>query len=95
MTRCWSEAAVTAERASVEAYDNVVHWLQQRQQHEVVRMFSEAQARWEAYREAQCEGVSAVYENGSMAALQRAQCRVRLAEQRQRELEVVISDTNN
>ena len=95
MTRCWSEAAVTAEQASVEAHNKVVNWLQQRQQPEVARIFREAQARWEAYRDAQCEGVSAVYEGGSIAALQRAQCRLRLAEQRQRELEVVISDANN
>jgi uncharacterized protein YecT (DUF1311 family) len=95
MTRCWSEAAIAAERRSGEAYQNVVNWLDQRQQQDATKQFAETQSRWEAYRDAECEGVSAVWEDGSMAALQRAQCRVRLAEQRRSELELVMADANN
>jgi len=95
MTRCWGEAAAAAERRSAAAYDKVLNWLQERQQDDVGTMFRETQARWESYRDAQCESVAAVYENGSIAGLQRAQCRQRLAEARTRELEVVMSDASN
>ena len=95
MTRCWSDAAVAAEQRTGDAYDNAVKWLEQRQQGDVAKMFADAQARWEAYRDAECEGVSAVYAGGSIEGLQRARCRARLAEQRQQELELVMSDANN
>lgn len=95
MTRCWSEAAVAAEQRSGEAYAQLATWLQQRQQSDVAQRFSEAQARWETYRDAHCESVTAVYEGGSMAGLQAAHCRARLAEQRRRELEAVMSDADN
>jgi uncharacterized protein YecT (DUF1311 family) len=58
-------------------------------------MFRDTQARWESYRDAHCASVAAVYEDGSMAGLQRAQCRQRLAQARTRELEVVMSDASN
>jgi uncharacterized protein YecT (DUF1311 family) len=95
MTRCWGDAAIAAEQRSAEAYKNLVNWLEQRQQPEATRQFAETQSRWEAYRDAECEGASAIWEDGSMAALQRAQCRARLAEQRRSELEVVMADANN
>jgi uncharacterized protein YecT (DUF1311 family) len=95
MTRCWSEAALAAEQRSGQAYNTVMDWLEQRQQPDATKLFAETQARWEAYRDVECEGVSAVWEGGSMAALQRAQCQVRLAEQRQRELELVMADAKN
>lgn len=95
MTRCWSEVAVAAEQRSDEAYKKVVNWLEQRQQRDATKQFAETQSRWEAYRDAECEGVSAIWEDGSMAALQRAQCRVRLAEQRRSELELVMADANH
>jgi uncharacterized protein YecT (DUF1311 family) len=87
-------AAAAAQR-SVEAYKNLVNWLEQRQQPDATRQFAETQSRWEAYRDAECEAVSAIWENGSMAALQRAQCRARLAGQRRGELELVMVDAHN
>ena len=95
MTRCWGEEAAAAEQRSTAAYDKVLNWLRERQQEDVAKMFRETQTRWEAYRDAHCESVAAVYEDGSAAGLQRARCRLRLAEARTRELEVVMSDANN
>jgi len=95
MTRCWGEQAAAAERRSAAAFDKVIAWLQERQQADVAKMFSESQARWQSYRDAHCDSVAAVYENGSIAGLQRAQCRLRVSDARTRELEVVMSDASN
>jgi uncharacterized protein YecT (DUF1311 family) len=95
MARCWGEEATAAEQRSAAARDKVLDWLQERQQDDVAKMFREAHTRWESYRDAQCESVAAVYQGGSIAALQRAQCRRRLAEARTRELDEMMSDANN
>jgi uncharacterized protein YecT (DUF1311 family) len=95
MTRCWGEEATAAEQHSTATYEKVLNWLQERQQDDVVKLFRETQARWESFRNAHCDSIAAVYDGGSIAGLQQAQCRLRLAEARTRELELVMSDANN
>ena len=95
MTRCWGEAAAAAEERSAAAYQKLSAWLRERQQDNVTTMFRETQARWEAYRDMQCASVAAVFEGGSIADLQTAQCRLRLAEGRTRDLETVMIDASN
>lgn len=95
MTQCWGAEAAAAEQRAAAAYDDVLNWLRERQQGAVAEMFRTTQERWESYRDAYCETVAAVYDEGSMAGLQRTLCRYRLAGARARELETVISDANN
>lgn len=95
MTQCWGDAAAAAEQRSGAAWASVMKWLEERQQPDAASMLGEAQARWETYRDAHCGGVAAVYEDGSLAGLQQQQCRFRLAEERRRELALVMSDASN
>jgi uncharacterized protein YecT (DUF1311 family) len=94
LSKCWGDAANRAEARSREAYQKVVAWLGKRDQADVVKMVEEAQSRWEDYRDAQCEAAAGVYDGGSIAPMAEAQCKARLAEQRARELDAMMADTN-
>jgi uncharacterized protein YecT (DUF1311 family) len=95
MTQCWGNVATTSERGVDDAERRLLEWLRQRQQAELASMFEEVQTQWEDFRDMHCEAVSSVYEGGSMAALQRARCRTRLAQQRQRDLDTIVKDATN
>ena len=92
MTSCWSQQAQEAERAVAEAQRGITVRLTEDRDSDSATRFERAQAQWAAYRDAHCEAVAHLSEGGSIAPLQLAQCRARMARERGAELKLVLDD---
>ena len=91
LTRCWGEVAERNERRVDELFAAVKGSLMERDQ--AGPWLDDAQTLWRRYRDMQCEGVATLHRGGSAAAMQVANCRARLADQRATELGALLSDT--
>jgi len=91
LTRCWSDAAKDAELRLSNSSAQAIAQLEAMKSKDVMTLLQESDAKWQAYRDAQCAFESKLYEGGSMEGMQRDGCRTRLADQRRNELKSVLS----
>jgi uncharacterized protein YecT (DUF1311 family) len=89
MNRCWSNAAKSAEEQVSHAVAEVSAKVDRGEHSERIKLIETSQAKWEEYRDAACAVIGDLYEGGSMQPLQDAQCRLRLAEQRKVEVNLM------
>jgi uncharacterized protein YecT (DUF1311 family) len=82
LNACFSRAAADTEHRLSEVYAKTLSKLQKRKDPAAATLLRRAQVRWEAYRAAQCNAVSKLFEGGSSQGMQRDGCRSSLAEQR-------------
>ena len=92
LTACWSKLAREAERKVESRYQQLHTKLQWSSLAEATSAFESGQIKWREYRDVHCDAVERVYDGGSMAPMQKANCRVRLADARDAELKAVLAD---
>jgi uncharacterized protein YecT (DUF1311 family) len=90
LTRCWGTAAQDAELRLSRSSAQVSSQLRTRKSKDVTILLQDSDAKWQAYKDAQCAFESRLYEGGSMEGMQRDVCRARLADQRRNELKSVV-----
>jgi uncharacterized protein YecT (DUF1311 family) len=92
MTICWSNLAKEAERKAESRFDQLRMKLAGGTLAEMAPALENSQVKWREYRDAYCEAVERAYSDGSMAPMQKASCRVRVAEARDTELQALQTD---
>src|SRR4051812_34920902 len=92
MTTCWSNLAKEAERNAESRFDQLRTKLAHGALAEIAPALENSQTKWREYRDAYCEAVERAYSGGSMAPMQKASCRVRVAEARDTELRALQTD---
>lgn len=92
MTTCWSSLAKEVERKTESRFDQLRTKLAGGALAETAPALENSQTKWREYRDAYCEAVERTYSGGSMAPMQKASCRVRVAEARDTELRALQTD---
>jgi uncharacterized protein YecT (DUF1311 family) len=92
MTTCWGNLAKETEQKTESRFDQLRKNLAVGALAEMVPVLENAQTKWREYRDAYCAAVERAYSGGSMAPMQKASCRVRVAEARNTELRALQTD---
>jgi uncharacterized protein YecT (DUF1311 family) len=92
LTTCWSNLAKEAERKAESRFTQLRTKVAGGALAEMAPALENSQTKWREYRDAYCDAVEQAYTGGSMAPMQKASCRVRVAEARDKELRALQTD---
>ena len=92
MTACWSSLAKEAERKVELLFRQLRTMLASGPLAEMALTLENSQTKWREYRDAYCEAVGLAYSGGSIAPMEKASCRVRVAADRDAELRALQTD---